>query len=202
MPQQPPPPAIIDISTPIGCSNSAEANPDGRRREKMEEQQKQTHPLFLHCLRGRATTKKRGKRKERCKLLYWLYDLCLIAVAAVLKDSPAPLEQCLKDSRTTIKGNQMLKFELRKSSASSIPHQMINDQDLGFISNFLGTFIPLLVTAYHYVIADLKCEGSSKDQAGCNVFLDAKHALDPAFAATTGVNTENLLMSPPDWCAH
>ncbi|KAH7854731.1 hypothetical protein Vadar_017213 [Vaccinium darrowii] len=79
---------------------------------------------------------------------------------------------------------------------------MINDQDLGFISNFLGIFIPLLVTAYHYVIADLKCEGSSKDQAGCNVFLDAKHALDLAFAVTTGVKTENLLMSPPDWCAH
>lgn len=43
---------------------------------------------------------------------------------------------------------------------------MINDQDLGFISNFLSIFIPLLVIAYHYVIADLKCEGSWKDQAG------------------------------------
>ncbi|TXG58580.1 hypothetical protein EZV62_016409 [Acer yangbiense] len=37
---------------------------------------------------------------------------------------------------------------------------MIDDQDLGFIANFLGIFIFALVIAYHYVTADPKYEGN------------------------------------------
>ncbi|XP_021729812.1 dolichyl-diphosphooligosaccharide--protein glycosyltransferase subunit 4A [Chenopodium quinoa] len=35
---------------------------------------------------------------------------------------------------------------------------MIDDQDLGFIANFLGVFIFVLVIAYHFVMADPKYE--------------------------------------------
>lgn len=38
--------------------------------------------------------------------------------------------------------------------------QMVDDQDLGFFSSFLGVFIYVLVIAYHYVMADPKYEGS------------------------------------------
>lgn len=38
--------------------------------------------------------------------------------------------------------------------------QMITDNDLGFIANFLGIFIFALVIAYHYVLADPKYEGN------------------------------------------
>ncbi|XP_030487858.1 dolichyl-diphosphooligosaccharide--protein glycosyltransferase subunit 4A [Cannabis sativa] len=37
---------------------------------------------------------------------------------------------------------------------------MFDDQDLGFVANFLGIFIFVLVIAYHYVMADPKYEGS------------------------------------------
>lgn len=37
---------------------------------------------------------------------------------------------------------------------------MIDDQDLGFIANFLGIFIFALVIAYHYVTADPKYEAT------------------------------------------
>jgi hypothetical protein len=37
---------------------------------------------------------------------------------------------------------------------------MVDDQDLGFFSSFLGLFIYVLVIAYHYVMADPKYEGS------------------------------------------
>ncbi|XP_010465033.1 PREDICTED: dolichyl-diphosphooligosaccharide--protein glycosyltransferase subunit 4A-like [Camelina sativa] len=37
---------------------------------------------------------------------------------------------------------------------------MIDDQDLGFIVNFLGIFIFGLVIAYHYVAADPKFEAT------------------------------------------
>jgi hypothetical protein len=37
---------------------------------------------------------------------------------------------------------------------------MFNDQDLGFFTNFLGIFIFVLVTAYHFVMADLKYEAN------------------------------------------
>uniref|UniRef100_A0A803P1P1 Dolichyl-diphosphooligosaccharide--protein glycosyltransferase subunit 4A n=1 Tax=Cannabis sativa TaxID=3483 RepID=A0A803P1P1_CANSA len=35
---------------------------------------------------------------------------------------------------------------------------MFDDQDLGFVANFLGIFIFVLVIAYHYVMADPKYE--------------------------------------------
>ncbi|KAF8397516.1 hypothetical protein HHK36_016433 [Tetracentron sinense] len=38
--------------------------------------------------------------------------------------------------------------------------QMIDDQDLGFLTNFLGIFIFALLIAYHYVTADPKYEGN------------------------------------------
>ena len=38
--------------------------------------------------------------------------------------------------------------------------QMIDDQELGFLANFLGIFIFALVIAYHYVTADPKYEGN------------------------------------------
>ncbi|XVE69155.1 hypothetical protein DITRI_Ditri09bG0127900 [Diplodiscus trichospermus] len=38
--------------------------------------------------------------------------------------------------------------------------KMIDDQQLGFLANFLGIFIFALVIAYHYVMADPKYEGS------------------------------------------
>ncbi|XP_044473701.1 dolichyl-diphosphooligosaccharide--protein glycosyltransferase subunit 4A [Mangifera indica] len=37
---------------------------------------------------------------------------------------------------------------------------MIDDMALGFIANFLGIFIFVLVIAYHYVMADPKYEGN------------------------------------------
>ncbi|XVF23866.1 hypothetical protein REPUB_Repub13aG0076400 [Reevesia pubescens] len=37
---------------------------------------------------------------------------------------------------------------------------MIDDQQLGFLANFLGIFIFALVIAYHYVMADPKYEGN------------------------------------------
>ncbi|KAL2608779.1 hypothetical protein R1flu_027352 [Riccia fluitans] len=36
------------------------------------------------------------------------------------------------------------------------PAKMIDDQDLGFLANFLGICIFVLVVAYHYVVADPK----------------------------------------------
>ncbi|WZY95745.1 hypothetical protein YC2023_068074 [Brassica napus] len=38
--------------------------------------------------------------------------------------------------------------------------QMIDDQDLGFIVNFLGVSIFALVIAYHYVASDPKYEAT------------------------------------------
>ncbi|OMO58935.1 Oligosaccaryltransferase [Corchorus capsularis] len=38
--------------------------------------------------------------------------------------------------------------------------KMIDDQQLGFLANFLGIFIFALVIAYHYVAADPKYEGN------------------------------------------
>ncbi|XP_006346850.2 dolichyl-diphosphooligosaccharide--protein glycosyltransferase subunit 4C-like [Solanum tuberosum] len=35
---------------------------------------------------------------------------------------------------------------------------MIDDQDLGFIANFLGIFIFVLLIAYHCVMSDSKYE--------------------------------------------
>ncbi|KAG8473771.1 hypothetical protein CXB51_035589 [Gossypium anomalum] len=37
---------------------------------------------------------------------------------------------------------------------------MIDDEQLGFLANFLGIFIFALVIAYHYVMADPKYEGN------------------------------------------
>ncbi|KAG2551480.1 hypothetical protein PVAP13_9KG399800 [Panicum virgatum] len=37
---------------------------------------------------------------------------------------------------------------------------IFDDQDLGFFTNFVGVFIFVLVTAYHYVMADPKFEGN------------------------------------------
>ncbi|CAA6670486.1 unnamed protein product [Spirodela intermedia] len=37
---------------------------------------------------------------------------------------------------------------------------MIDDQDLGFLTNFLGMIIFILVIAYHYVTADPRYEGN------------------------------------------
>uniref|UniRef100_A0A6N2NL85 Dolichyl-diphosphooligosaccharide--protein glycosyltransferase subunit 4 n=1 Tax=Salix viminalis TaxID=40686 RepID=A0A6N2NL85_SALVM len=39
-------------------------------------------------------------------------------------------------------------------------YRMFDDQDLGFLANFLGIFIFVLVIAYHYVVADPKYEGN------------------------------------------
>ncbi|CAN6300659.1 unnamed protein product, partial [Urochloa humidicola] len=38
--------------------------------------------------------------------------------------------------------------------------KMFDDQDLGFFTNFVGVFIFVLITAYHYVMADPKFEGN------------------------------------------
>ncbi|KAL4311440.1 hypothetical protein GQ457_01G044550 [Hibiscus cannabinus] len=38
--------------------------------------------------------------------------------------------------------------------------KMIDDEQLGFLANFLGIFIFALVIAYHYVTADPKYEGN------------------------------------------
>ncbi|OMO96944.1 Oligosaccaryltransferase [Corchorus olitorius] len=38
--------------------------------------------------------------------------------------------------------------------------KMIDDQQLGFLANFLGIFIFALVIAYHYVTADPNYEGN------------------------------------------
>ncbi|XP_038995044.1 dolichyl-diphosphooligosaccharide--protein glycosyltransferase subunit 4A-like [Hibiscus syriacus] len=37
---------------------------------------------------------------------------------------------------------------------------MIDDEQLGFLANFLGILIFALVIAYHYVTADPKYEGN------------------------------------------
>ncbi|TVU46714.1 hypothetical protein EJB05_06265, partial [Eragrostis curvula] len=39
-------------------------------------------------------------------------------------------------------------------------NKMFDDQDLGFFANLLGVFIFVLVTAYHFVMADPKFEGN------------------------------------------
>ncbi|KAB2010665.1 hypothetical protein E1A91_D10G262800v1 [Gossypium mustelinum] len=44
--------------------------------------------------------------------------------------------------------------------ASHRSTKMIDDQQLGFLANFLGIFIFGLVIAYHYVMADPKYEGN------------------------------------------
>ncbi|CAN6312486.1 unnamed protein product, partial [Urochloa humidicola] len=44
----------------------------------------------------------------------------------------------------------------RRSGAS----EMFDDQDLGFFTNFVGVFVFVLITAYHYVMADPKFEGN------------------------------------------
>ncbi|XP_010259504.1 PREDICTED: dolichyl-diphosphooligosaccharide--protein glycosyltransferase subunit 4A-like isoform X2 [Nelumbo nucifera] len=36
---------------------------------------------------------------------------------------------------------------------------MINDEDLGFLANFIGIFVFVLVIAYHYIMTDPKYEG-------------------------------------------
>ncbi|XP_019051409.1 PREDICTED: dolichyl-diphosphooligosaccharide--protein glycosyltransferase subunit 4A-like [Nelumbo nucifera] len=36
---------------------------------------------------------------------------------------------------------------------------MINDEELGFLTNFIGIFVFVLVIAYHYIMADPKYEG-------------------------------------------
>ncbi|CAN6284477.1 unnamed protein product, partial [Urochloa humidicola] len=38
--------------------------------------------------------------------------------------------------------------------------KMFDDQDLGFFTNFVGVFVFVLITAYHYVMADPKFEGN------------------------------------------
>ncbi|KAK2657923.1 hypothetical protein Ddye_010975, partial [Dipteronia dyeriana] len=53
-----------------------------------------------------------------------------------------------------------LKRKIQSLLRSRKPITMIDDQDLGFIANFLGIFIFVLVIAYHYVTADPKYEGN------------------------------------------
>ncbi|KAK0585544.1 hypothetical protein LWI29_030126 [Acer saccharum] len=53
-----------------------------------------------------------------------------------------------------------LKRQVQYLLRSRKPVTMIDDQDLGFIANFLGIFIFALVIAYHYVTADPKYEGN------------------------------------------
>ncbi|EOY18192.1 hypothetical protein QUC31_006587 [Theobroma cacao] len=43
---------------------------------------------------------------------------------------------------------------------SLVKFSMIDDQQLGFLANFLGIFIFALVIAYHYVMADPKYDGN------------------------------------------
>ncbi|GJN41029.1 hypothetical protein PR202_gn00351 [Eleusine coracana subsp. coracana] len=50
-------------------------------------------------------------------------------------------------------------IELRLNSDNDLD-LMFDDQDLGFFVNFLGVFIFVLVTAYHFVMADQKYEGN------------------------------------------
>ncbi|KAI3705142.1 hypothetical protein L1987_75375 [Smallanthus sonchifolius] len=51
-------------------------------------------------------------------------------------------------------------FDPFSSSRAIDKINMITDNDLGFIANFLGLFIFALVIAYHYVLADPKYEGN------------------------------------------
>ncbi|CAN6312485.1 unnamed protein product, partial [Urochloa humidicola] len=52
----------------------------------------------------------------------------------------------------------------QKSPISNENHyaaaEMFDDQDLGFFTNFVGVFVFVLITAYHYVMADPKFEGN------------------------------------------
>ncbi|KAL3613816.1 hypothetical protein CASFOL_041890 [Castilleja foliolosa] len=50
-------------------------------------------------------------------------------------------------------------IDVDSATQLQILQEMIDDQDLGFIANFLGIFIFGLVIAYHYVVADPKYEG-------------------------------------------
>ncbi|ESQ48771.1 hypothetical protein EUTSA_v10021851mg [Eutrema salsugineum] len=68
----------------------------------------------------------------------------------------------------TLRSNTLVLFcksllfpgDLIRSHRSRPDKTMIDDQDLGFIVNFLGIFIFALVIAYHYVAADPKYEAT------------------------------------------
>ncbi|PPD98783.1 hypothetical protein GOBAR_DD04215 [Gossypium barbadense] len=51
-------------------------------------------------------------------------------------------------------------FEKSIPSGINFRVKMIDDEQLGFLANFLGIFIFALVIAYHYVMADPKYEGN------------------------------------------
>ncbi len=45
----------------------------------------------------------------------------------------------------------------------------------------------------------LECVAQAQKTGGMAVFIDAEHALDPAYARKLGVDTDNLLISQPDY---
>lgn len=42
----------------------------------------------------------------------------------------------------------------------------------------------------------LQCGGAGSKEGGIAAFIDAEHALDPAYAQALGVNIDELLLSP------
>ena len=45
----------------------------------------------------------------------------------------------------------------------------------------------------------LQAIGEVQKRGGVCAFIDAEHALDPGFARLLGVDTDNLLLSQPDY---
>ncbi|KAK4833299.1 hypothetical protein QYF36_002359 [Acer negundo] len=73
------------------------------------------------------------------------------------------LIQCISDHQRRPSPITIVDAKLWKDTyllRSRKPITMIDDQDLGFIANFLGIFIFALVIAYHYVTADPKYESN------------------------------------------
>ncbi|MBA0869975.1 hypothetical protein Goshw_005999 [Gossypium schwendimanii] len=72
----------------------------------------------------------------------------------VLKVNDKPIYDFLKSGGSLLVCSYADKFSGFNAS------KMIDDQQLGFLANFLGVFIFGLVIAYHYVMADPKYEGN------------------------------------------
>ncbi|GMH13351.1 hypothetical protein Nepgr_015192 [Nepenthes gracilis] len=62
-------------------------------------------------------------------------------------------------SQRTTKAGRRREQDSRFQSDSVSP-KMIDDQTLGFLANFVGIFVFVLVIAYHYVVAEPRYDGN------------------------------------------
>jgi len=139
-----------------------------------------------------------NKQKQKALMINYSYD---IKGGTLVSDRQAALEMALKQIEKQFgKGSIMKLGEQADRKISTIPSgSLALDVALGVGGYPRGRIIEVYgpessgkTTVALHAIAEVQANG------GQAAFIDAEHALDPAYAQSLGVNIDELLLSQPD----